>query len=121
MVDCRVVDKDVQLAEAVEGGLDGGPPVRVAADVQPDEEGPSARLVDLGLHLLAGVEARGEVPTNVIMVGDSQTDVSAAKAAGIPVIAVSFGYSEVPPAELGADALIDHFHELPAAIAGLGR
>jgi phosphoglycolate phosphatase len=72
-------------------------------------------------HLLAVVEALGEVPTNVIMVGDSQTDVSTARAAGIPVVAVSFGYSQVPAAELGADALIDHFSELPAAIAGLGR
>ncbi len=71
-------------------------------------------------HLLAVVEALGEVPANAIMVGDSQTDVSAAKSAGIPVVAVSFGYSQVPPAELGADALIDHFSELPAAIARIG-
>jgi phosphoglycolate phosphatase len=72
-------------------------------------------------HLLAVVAALGGVPENAIMVGDSLTDVRTAKAAGIPVVAVSFGYSEVPPAELGADALIDHFRELPAAIARLGR
>ena len=33
---------------------------------------------------------------------------------GVPVVAVSFGYNDVPLAELGADALIDHFAELPA-------
>ena len=31
----------------------------------------------------------------------------------MPVVAVSFGYSDVPPAELGADALIHSFAELP--------
>ena len=33
------------------------------------------------------------------MVGDSANDVIPAKAAGMPVIAVSFGYTEVPAAE----------------------
>ena len=41
------------------------------------------------------------------MVGDSATDVAAARDAGVPVIAVSFGYSDIPAAELGADAVID--------------
>ncbi len=41
-----------------------------------------------------------------VMIGDSPTDVAAARAFGIPVIAVDYGYSPVPPAELGADALI---------------
>ena len=49
-----------------------------------------------------------------LMVGDATTDTGAARAAGVPVIAVSFGYTDVPVAELGADALIDHFDELPA-------
>ena len=47
------------------------------------------------------------------MVGDSRSDVGAAKAAGVPVVAVSFGYSDIPPADLGADALVDSFAELP--------
>ena len=54
-----------------------------------------------------------------IMVGDSATDVNAARNANIPVIAVSFGYSSVDPAELGADILIDNMRELPSAIAQL--
>ena len=49
-----------------------------------------------------------------LMVGDAATDIGAARAAGVPVVAVSFGYTDVPAAELGADALIDHFAELPA-------
>ena len=48
------------------------------------------------------------------MVGDSTRRRRRRRAAGVPVVAVSFGYTDVPPAELGADALIDHFAELPA-------
>jgi len=33
----------------------------------------------------------------------------------VPLILVSFGYTEVPVAELGADILIDHYADLPAA------
>jgi phosphoglycolate phosphatase len=54
-----------------------------------------------------------------IMVGDSMTDVTTARNAGIPVVAVDFGYTEVPPAEFGADRLISHFDALPAAIEQL--
>lgn len=54
------------------------------------------------------------------MVGDSANDVNAAKAAGLPCIAVGFGYSRIPAAELGADRLIAHFAELPDAVLALG-
>lgn len=54
------------------------------------------------------------------MVGDSANDVNAAKAAGLPVVAVSFGYTRTPAHALGADRLIDHFDELPAALSDLG-
>ena len=56
---------------------------------------------------------------HAVMVGDSMTDVATARAAGIPVVAVDFGYTETPPAELGADRLISHFDALPAAVADL--
>ena len=46
------------------------------------------------------------------MVGDSSYDVRAAKNAKVPVVALSFGYNDVPAVELGADAVIDHFDEL---------
>jgi phosphoglycolate phosphatase len=56
---------------------------------------------------------------HAVMVGDSMTDVATARAAGVPVIAVDFGYTETPPAELGADRLISHFGALPAAVMEL--
>jgi phosphoglycolate phosphatase len=49
------------------------------------------------------------------MVGDTTTDVRTARAANIPVIAVDFGYSDVPVAELGADHTISAFAELVAS------
>ncbi len=56
---------------------------------------------------------------HAVMVGDSMTDVATARAAAIPVVAVDFGYTETPPAELGADRLISHFDALPAAVLEL--
>lgn len=50
-------------------------------------------------------------------VGDSVYDTRAARAAGHPVVAVSFGYRSGPVGELGADAVIDHFDELIPALA----
>lgn len=70
-------------------------------------------------HLLAALEALGVAPERAVMVGDSANDVAAARAAGLPVILVSFGYTTIPAAELGADALIDHFAALPEALAAL--
>ncbi|UZK69478.1 HAD-IA family hydrolase [Sphingomonas sp. S1-29] len=49
-------------------------------------------------------------------VGDSIFDIDAAKAAGIPSIAVSFGFLWQPVEELEADAVIDHFDELVSAL-----
>jgi phosphoglycolate phosphatase len=51
------------------------------------------------------------------MIGDSETDILTARAAGIPVIAVDFGYSERPVAEYGPDRLIGHFAQLPEQVA----
>jgi phosphoglycolate phosphatase len=66
-------------------------------------------------HLTFAIEQAGGTARRALMVGDSRPDVDAAKAAGVPVVAVSFGYSDVPPTNLGADALIDDFAALPAA------
>lgn len=52
-------------------------------------------------------------------VGDSQFDVGAARAAGIPVVAVDFGFSTVAAADLRADAVIAAFADLPDALAAL--
>ena len=45
-------------------------------------------------------------------VGDSTFDTRAARAAGLPCVAVSFGFNDLPAPELGADAVIGHFDEL---------
>ena len=58
---------------------------------------------------------------SAVMVGDSANDVAVARAAGVPVVVVSFGYTAIAPAELGADAVIDAFAELPATLAALAR
>lgn len=65
-------------------------------------------------HLLRTIEAAGGGPA--IMVGDSASDTRAAQAAGVPVIAVTFGYTGIPVEELGADAVISHYDELIPAI-----
>lgn len=52
-------------------------------------------------------------------VGDTTFDVGAARAAQMPVVAVSFGFNDLPAHELGADAVIDHFDELVPALETL--
>jgi phosphoglycolate phosphatase len=54
-----------------------------------------------------------------IMVGDAGTDVGVARRAGVPVIGVSFGYTDVPIAELKPDRLIHNMGDLPAAATSL--
>jgi phosphoglycolate phosphatase len=51
------------------------------------------------------------------MVGDSHTDIATAKAAGMPIIVVDFGYTEIPVAQLAPDKIISHFNALPDSIA----
>ena len=53
------------------------------------------------------------------MVGDSSFDVRAARAAEVPVVVLRDGHHDMPPEELGADALIGHFDELVGALEGL--
>src|SRR5262249_59219772 len=64
--------------------------------------------------------AGGEIG-NAIVVGDSMTDVATARAAGVPIIAVTFGYADRPPGAVGADRLIGRFGDLPPAVAELAR
>src|SRR5215218_7427788 len=62
--------------------------------------------------------AGGEVSAS-IMVGDAGPDVGVARRAGVPVIGVEFGYTDVPIAELRPDRLIGHMKDLPAAVESL--
>lgn len=67
------------------------------------------------------IERAGGAVADAVMIGDSAADIETARAAGIPVIAVDFGYTEIPVARLKPDLVISHFDALPAAVAGLRR
>jgi phosphoglycolate phosphatase len=54
-----------------------------------------------------------------VMVGDAGPDIGVARRAGVPVIGVAFGYTEVPIAELQPDLVVGHMSELPPAVARL--
>src|SRR5690349_11628204 len=63
------------------------------------------------------IERAGGDKTRAIMIGDSLTDIATARAASIPVIAVDFGYTDVPVAELKPDRVVSAFSDLPEAIS----
>ncbi len=67
-------------------------------------------------HLTGTIAKAGGDPARAVMIGDSRTDIDTARAAGIPVIAVDFGYTDTPVAQLNPDRIISHFRELPLAI-----
>jgi phosphoglycolate phosphatase len=69
--------------------------------------------------LIATVEAAGGSLASALMVGDSVTDVATARAANVPIIAVDFGYTEIPVARHRPDRLISHFNELVAAVTDM--
>jgi phosphoglycolate phosphatase len=71
-------------------------------------------------HLLGTLGLLGADAGTAIMIGDSANDVATARAAGVPVIAVSYGYTAVPVDRLGADLVIDSFAELTAILAQVG-
>ena len=70
-------------------------------------------------HLTTAVAAAGGVMEKALLVGDAGTDAGAARAAGAPLILVSFGYTEVPAKDLQPDLLIDHFDQLVDGCARL--
>ena len=95
-------------------GLVGLFPAILGADSRPYRK-PDPR------HLFDTISELGGDPANAVLIGDSETDVKTARAANVPVIVVSFGYTEIPPHELGADAVIDHFDALEQALKSLPR
>lgn len=64
-------------------------------------------------HILHAVQMAGGDPARALMVGDAATDANAGKAAGVPVVLATFGYTDAPVHQLHHDALIDSFAELP--------
>ncbi|MBS3648352.1 phosphoglycolate phosphatase [Pseudaminobacter sp. 19-2017] len=69
--------------------------------------------------LFMALERLGHRAIDTVMVGDSGTDVTAARAAGMPVVLVRGGYTRVPLEELGADLVCDSLHDLPHALNAL--
>ncbi len=61
-------------------------------------------------------QALGVHPREAVMVGDSGADNGAARAAGCPIVLVDFGFSKVPVASMGPDAVISHLRDLPAVL-----
>jgi phosphoglycolate phosphatase len=70
-------------------------------------------------HLIYTVEQAGGDLTRSLLVGDSENDVHAARAAGAPSVFVTFGYCEHHVDDLKPDAVISHYAELPAVCARL--
>jgi len=62
--------------------------------------------------LLHVIEKLGATPANTLYVGDSETDVRTARAAGVPVALVTYGYTVRHAGQLGADVVVDSITEL---------
>jgi phosphoglycolate phosphatase len=70
-------------------------------------------------HVHATLAAAGGEAASAAFVGDSATDVGAARNAGLPVVLVSFGYTDTPAHALGGDVVIDHYDALVPALQAL--
>ena len=93
-------------------GLDDWLPVVVGGDSL-DVRKPDPATARAALDLLAAT------PETALLVGDSVTDVALARAAGLPVVLVDYGYSQEPVETLGADAVISTLTALPEHFAAL--
>ena len=72
-------------------------------------------------HVFHTLDLMGAEPNNAAFIGDTEIDIQAAKNAELPNICVTFGYSQIPFDEIGADALIDHFDQLDDALSLIAR
>ena len=66
-----------------------------------------------GQHVLDTLDAMESPKRAAVMVGDSENDIHAGRAAGVRTVAVTYGYCQIPVTDLRADALIDRFDALP--------
>ncbi len=70
-------------------------------------------------HLLAVLDGLGVAPERSVMIGDHANDFNCARGAGVPIVLCRYGYSPVPLEEMGPDAIIEAFPDLPAALERL--
>ena len=76
---------------------------------------PDARVFH---HVL---EEMGCAGMGAVMIGDSATDVATARAAGVPVVLLTYGYTPEPAETLGADRVTHDFRDVPRLIEELLR
>jgi phosphoglycolate phosphatase len=81
----------------------------------PGRAKPAPDMIDAAILMCGGAKET----TRFAMIGDSSYDIRAAQNAGVPAVAVSFGYNDRPAEELGADAVIGHYSELVGALERL--
>ena len=74
-----------------------------------------------GRHVTLTLEKMNASGKDAVFVGDSETDMEAARDAGIPAIAVSYGYCHIPLDQLCSDAIIDRFPDLLDALARIAH
>jgi phosphoglycolate phosphatase len=70
-------------------------------------------------HLVAAISEAGGATHRAVMVGDSEVDIATAKAARVPIVAFSFGYSDGPLAPHAPEALLDRYDDLIPALGKL--
>jgi phosphoglycolate phosphatase len=70
-------------------------------------------------HLLGLIRELGASVNATVMIGDNENDAAVARAVGVPLVLMRYGYARVAPEALAADALLDHFADLPAALERL--
>ncbi|MCC6920636.1 MAG: phosphoglycolate phosphatase [Alphaproteobacteria bacterium] len=104
-------NKPERLSHALLDALDLGPffGAVLGADTLPVRK-PDPR------HLLETIARLGGDPERAVMIGDSETDAETARAAGVPLVIFTFGYTALDPQTFGADALLHGYDELPAAL-----
>lgn len=111
---CVATNKRTDLSLALLDALDLTR--RFAAVCGPDTV---SRRKPHGEHIVEAIRRAGGEPARAVMVGDSAIDTAAARAAHVPCVVVGFGYTEIAPADLGGDALIERFADLPGAVSAL--
>ena len=71
-------------------------------------------------HLLRLIAELGAGPKTSAMIGDNENDAAAAHSAAVPFLLMRYGYARVDPDALAADARLEQFSQLPAALERLG-